>query len=221
MLLDFEKRSISLEVKLLLSVQRALWDEIDSNLRAVKINWNDADEIIYLFFYFDKKVTAENTDSASCVAGEVAGDFPPEVQVVESCIHIDFPEEIPFQRLTAFLRKELDKPLLPIEFFPRKDYQPIPYLAYALQQGLLGRVFESLRYAGIDIENGNKILKFYFYYDKEISEEIKNVSEEAIAVAAQAFPSDYKAIGYIKCLPYPSQIPQMGQSSVFRRKKIL
>ncbi len=104
--IKIDKQVMSLQSQLLLSVQRALLDEIDSNLRAVKINWDETKEIIYLYFYFDGQITNENINSASCVAGEVAGDFLPEVEVVENCTRVDSPKETPSQKLIAFRRKE-------------------------------------------------------------------------------------------------------------------
>ena len=101
-----DKKLITLESQLLLSVQRALLDEIDPNLRAVKIDWDETKEIIYLYFYFDGLITPENLNSASCAAGETAGDFLPEVRVIENCIRVDSPKEIPSHKLVAFRRKE-------------------------------------------------------------------------------------------------------------------
>lgn len=101
-----DKQYLSLQMQLLLSVQRALLNEVDNNLRSVQIDWDDESQIIYLFFYFDKKVTEKNSNSASCVAGEIAGDFLSTVNVIEKCIRVDCPNEIPSHALTAFKRKE-------------------------------------------------------------------------------------------------------------------
>ena len=104
--IKIDQKQINIKTQLLLSVQRALLDEVDANLRAVQIDWNEEKEIIYLYFYFDKKITSENTNSASCVAGEVSGDFLPAVQVIEECILLDSQKKIPPQKLVAFRRKE-------------------------------------------------------------------------------------------------------------------
>ncbi len=105
--IEIDKRMINLEQQLLLSTQRALLDEVDSNLRSVGVDWDEASESIYLFFYFDGQLTPENTSSANCVAGEFSGDFQPSVQVVEKCIRLDFPENVPFHKLVVYRRKEL------------------------------------------------------------------------------------------------------------------
>lgn len=104
--IKIDQRQVNIKIQLQLSVQRALLDEVDANLRTVQIDWDDEKETIYLYFYFDKEVTHENKNSASCVAGEVAGDFLPSVQVIEECIQLDIPQKIPAQKLVAFRRKE-------------------------------------------------------------------------------------------------------------------
>jgi hypothetical protein len=214
-----ENGFIDSDLGLLLSVQRALWDEISPSLRAVKIDWDEKEWAIYLFFYFDGQITKENTHSASCVAGEVAGDFSTEMEVVEKCIQVDFPQEIPSQRLIAFLRKEPNLQPLLIKFLHREECPSQPYLAYALQQSLLGRVISSLRSARVHVDEKNKTLQFYFYYDEKITEEIKRVSQEAISIAAQVFPPDYKIIEQIEYLPCPSRVPILEGRTVFKRKE--
>ena len=104
--IKIDQRPNNIKTQLLLSVQRALLDEVETNLRAVQIDWNEEIETIHLYFYFDKKITPENTNSASCVAGEVSGDFFPTVQVIEECIQLDSPQKIPSHKLVAFRRKE-------------------------------------------------------------------------------------------------------------------
>ncbi len=104
---EIDKMYIELPSFILLSVQRALLDEIDPNLRAVKIDWDEENSIIHLHFYYDNKITDENNESASCVAGEVAGDFSLNTRVLEHCIHLDFPNELPDHKLVAYRRKEI------------------------------------------------------------------------------------------------------------------
>ena len=106
--IKIDTRPINLKIQLLLSVQRGLLDEVAPNLRSVQIDWNEENETIFLYFYFDGEITPDNFHSASCVAGEVAGDFQPSVTVVEKCIRMDFPKETPFYKLVAYRRKELD-----------------------------------------------------------------------------------------------------------------
>jgi hypothetical protein len=101
-----DQRPVNLQIQLLLSTQRALLDQVEPNLRSVQLDWDDSKEVIYLYFYFDKEVTSENRVSASCIAGEIAGDFSSSVEVLEKCTRIDFPNEIPSHKLFAFRRKE-------------------------------------------------------------------------------------------------------------------
>lgn len=89
-----------------LSLQRALLCEVASNLRMVAADWDDANNKILLFFYYDKTISDENLESASSVAGEVAGDFDEETQVLEKNILLDFPEQLPIHMSHVYRRKE-------------------------------------------------------------------------------------------------------------------
>lgn len=104
--IKIDERPVNLRMAILLSAQRALLGEIDANLRSVQIDWDEEKGIIYLFFYFDREITPENTNSASCVAGEVAGDFHNDVSVKEQSIRLDSPTKYPDHKLIAFTRKE-------------------------------------------------------------------------------------------------------------------
>ena len=104
--IEIDKMMVNLLIQIKISLQMALLDEVDSNLRSVGIDWDEAKESIYLFFYFDGELTPENTSSANCVAGEFSGDFQPSVQVIEKCIRLDFPENSPSHKLVAYRRKE-------------------------------------------------------------------------------------------------------------------
>lgn len=89
-----------------LSLQRALLCEISPNLRLVAFEHDDKKKKIAIYFYFDNEITDENKDSASSIAGEVAGDFDEETQVLEECIHLDFPKKLPAHQATVYRRKE-------------------------------------------------------------------------------------------------------------------
>jgi hypothetical protein len=94
-----------LDIALRLSLQRALLCEVSPNLRMVGIDWDDKNNTIFIYFYFDNMISDENRDSTNSIAAEVGGDFD-ETQVVEKCIQLDFPLKLPKHTYTIYRRKE-------------------------------------------------------------------------------------------------------------------
>ena len=136
-------------------------------------------------------------------------------------VQYNYPKPIPFQGGLAYLRKERDMPLPTFHFLPRETCIPESYLAYTTQQGLLGRVIPSLRAVIVGVNEETKTLEFYFFYNEPVTEEMRQLSLEAIRVAAQAFSAEYKEVyrvqTSIECLPWPARITGVGQRYVFER----
>lgn len=105
--INFDKnKKYTLTVAVMLSLQRALLCEVSSHLRMVAFNLNEEENVIFVYFYFDGEITDEDLDSASCITGEVSGDFDSETQVLEKCIQLDFPERLPTHMYTVYRRRE-------------------------------------------------------------------------------------------------------------------
>ncbi|MFI5334702.1 MAG: hypothetical protein ACHQT8_06020 [Chlamydiales bacterium] len=94
------------DIKVRLSLQRALLCEISPNLRLVAFDYDKLNNEILLYFYFDKEITDENKSSVNSIAAEVTGDFDEETQVIEKCIHLDFPAWLPAHQFSVYCRKE-------------------------------------------------------------------------------------------------------------------
>ncbi|MFI5334700.1 MAG: hypothetical protein ACHQT8_06010 [Chlamydiales bacterium] len=94
------------DINVRLSLQRALLCEISPNLRLVAFDYDKLKKEIFLYFYFDKQITDENKSSVNSIAGEVTGDFDEKTQVVEKCIHLDFPARLPAHQFSVYHRKE-------------------------------------------------------------------------------------------------------------------
>lgn len=74
-----------------LSLNRALWGEVTSSLKAVYFGANA--DLIEIFCIFDGVISADDEDSMSVVATSVAADFP-AMSVHEHCLRIDAPERL-------------------------------------------------------------------------------------------------------------------------------
>lgn len=91
---------------LLLSIQRALWGEITSNIRGITCSWDDS--TITIRWLFDGEISDEDLESAECnVTGEVNSDFP-DHEVVAECKRLDMPEPLSPYVLSVwvYMRKE-------------------------------------------------------------------------------------------------------------------
>jgi hypothetical protein len=91
---------------LILSANRALWGEVSAQLRAVLVRQTGA--AIELYCFFDGAPAADDLDSVSSIAGEIASDFP-GFSVEEHVAHVDASQPLPElpDALTIYRRKEL------------------------------------------------------------------------------------------------------------------
>jgi hypothetical protein len=89
---------------LLLSLQRALLGEVPPALRVVSPRL--VGEGLEIRFYLNGPVSEEDRESASCVASEVAADFPLLSRVEERVERVDAPAPLPPETLLAYRRRE-------------------------------------------------------------------------------------------------------------------
>lgn len=213
---------MSLDLDILLrDVQRALLDAVVPSLRAVTLDVDEKNKQFFISFFYDEEVTDELFDLAS-VAGTETGVSLPEYFTNEEITRLDFPAEIPKRGWFVYFRKE---PVLP--HFEKRDLKPligriIPIGIFMLemQQALLGRVTPALRRVVIGIDTEKKILRFFFYYDGEISTENFELASSAIEEASALF-SGFQVEKRIARVDYPSKIPPDGERLVYERKEIV
>jgi len=179
------------------------------SLRAVAVDLNIEEEIYIAYFFYDGPIDDYLYDLVGCIIAEASDNWVSE----DACLQLDYPAPIPHKGTLAYLRKEpgMDPPN--IRFLPKPSRAiTISYLAYAMQQGLLGRVISSLREVDVYVDDEKKLMKFSFFYDEEITEEILVLSKEAIETAKKAFIEPYQFIEEILFYPFPARI------SLFRSK---
>lgn len=91
-------------VRVLLSLQRALVGEVFSALRMVSAEWTE--RTLTIFFYVDGELRDDDEGSVFSIAGEVAGDFEPDVAVNHHVVRCDMPTPIQDGRACVFGRRE-------------------------------------------------------------------------------------------------------------------
>ena len=91
--------------KALLSMQKALLGSVVPSLRAVTVDIDINNQIIFFSFFYDGEVSDELFDLASVASAEASSNFP-EYYVKDIIKRIDFPNQIPVRGRYAYLRKE-------------------------------------------------------------------------------------------------------------------
>ena len=90
----------------LLSIQRALLQTVTPELRAVVIDVSKEEQLLYIRFYYDGKVSEKLIDLWECAITEASADFGPECLLDAGVERLDYPQKIPFRGRCAYLRKE-------------------------------------------------------------------------------------------------------------------
>ncbi len=155
----------------LLSTQRALFDVVTPELRAVVINVDTNRRIFFIYFYCDGKASEKMIDLWQCATTEATADS--NYWVDDHIVRLDCPKEIPLKNgVFAYLRKE---PKLQLNCKKKLTYEKfsVGNVQLAAQQALLGVVTPELRAVVVDVEEKQKLLYVRFYRHGEISNEIK------------------------------------------------
>jgi len=98
--------SISDQVKLLLSVQRAFLGEITPNIRSIVCSWQNTS--IEVLVYIDGLITQNQYEDLNCVETEIIADFEPDISVSLKVIQVDMPNKFSIDdaEILVYERKE-------------------------------------------------------------------------------------------------------------------
>jgi hypothetical protein len=96
----------------------------------------------------------------------------------------------------------------------------LPFLMLATQRALLGMVQPQLRAVIVDLDENKKRMKFYFYYDGAINDDLYDQASCIATEASAAFPPDFTSEEEIERLDAPQKIPDHQGRFVYRRMEI-
>lgn len=201
----------------LLSMQSALLGEITPELRAVCLDIDAQNQILYVRFYYDGESSEKMIDLWQCAITEASASIDAFCFDKSEVERLDFPKKIPDWGYLAYLRKEpiaYGKPRNQVKI----EEKTIAYALIAVQQALLGVVTPELRTVIVDFDKETNFLYIRFYYDGEVSEELIALWQNAIIQAITDFGSDCKLDGAVERLDYPKEFPFRGRNA-FRRKE--
>ena len=162
----------------LLTTQCALVDVVTWQLRAVVIRIDEKERVFHIHYYHEGEIDEELIDLWQCATTEATADshFFEEERIIK----LDYPQKIPLNGGNfAYLRKE-------DLYYPSKgkelQYPPVIFGAanLAVLSALLGRVTPELKAVFVDTQSNEKSVYISFYYDGEITAEIRALWEKAI-----------------------------------------
>lgn len=90
----------------LLSMQRRLLGLVTPSLRAVVVNINADEKLLYIRFYYDGKVDKKMLDNWESSIKESCSDFGQDCVLDADLERLDYPRNIPCAGRFAYLRKE-------------------------------------------------------------------------------------------------------------------
>lgn len=212
---------LPIQYDLLLQLQRALFNMIPPQLRAITVEINENKKEIQLSFFCDCEITPELFDIASIVEAEIDLAYLGYSFTGNLVTYLPFPQPIPCKGWCAFLRKEeiipefkkLDKSFL------LNQVPPLVTLQLEMQEALLGKVSPRLRMVSVDVDVFNQLLRFYFFYDGLISSEDWRLANEAIHLAGSSF-SKYQLESHIQRVDFPRDMDAHGCTGVYRRQEV-
>jgi hypothetical protein len=204
----------------LLAMQRALLREVTPELRAVIVNLDKEEQTFYAHFYYDGEVSEERRDLWDCAVTESIAALGPDCSVGSKIERWDFPKKIPMKSYCAYLRKEdhsIDQEVL----FPRLKItgKEVGSALLSVQHALLGVVTPELRAVVVDVDEEKSELYIRFYHDKEVSKEIKDLWQEAMAEASKDFGLEYALDGGIERVDYPAAYAFRGRWAYSRKEQ--
>jgi hypothetical protein len=204
----------------LVAMQRALLREVTPELRAVCIDLDKEQEVLFAYFYYDGEASEERVDLWDCAVTEVWAALGPDCSVESKIERWDFPKKIPMKSYCAYLRKEdhsIDQEVL----FPRLKItgKEVGFALLPVQHALLGVVTPELRAVVVDVDEEKSELYIRFYHDKEVSKEIIDLWQGAMLEASKDFGLEYALDGRVERVDYPAACPFRGRLAYNRKEQ--
>lgn len=204
----------------LLNMSRALWNEVSSTLRAVRLKWNK--DRVHIYFYYDGEISELDRESSECIATEFIASYY-EYELIVDIIRLDYPLPIPRDGYLVYYRSEsipcaqiqMERELL--EQMRTKAHSTFwdAELSLSVFIELIGKISPSLRSVRIKLDKN--MITIIFYNDGLcFLDEISSFEHSKEKLALQ-FP-EYIVQTEIIRLDAPTAIPKTG-ILIFKRRE--
>lgn len=90
----------------MLAVQAAILGVVTPELRAVVVDFDPAEPLLYIRFYYHGSISEDVIELWDCAITEASASLGATCLVDEGIERLDYPEKIPFRGRYAYLRKE-------------------------------------------------------------------------------------------------------------------
>ena len=204
---------------LLLELYGGLSNAVAPSLRAVTVDIDEVKKVLCFFFFYDGKITDELFEFASIAVTETGAmlfNYTAEFQIIQ----LDYPEEIPIRGKVAYYRYEPHLPKFQKQnrahLLQDPEVRPVTVLILDMRDALLGKVTPNLRLVSVDVDVEQKILKYCFIYDGEISEENFQLATQAVQEAGNSFPG-FSIEKRVVRVDFPHQRGGEGLTAVYMR----
>lgn len=213
------KKSPKLQT-LLFEVQSGLHYDITSQLRAVKVDIDEYEQILFFWFYYDGEISDwEEKIMNNCIdeiKNEVINSFGTIYEDKRWVRRWDYPKQIPESGYYVFLRDETifqsNQPVqIPPEPYCNKKIVEWAKIHLFSQYALLGNVRPNLRALKCDVDQIKHIVYFWFYFDGPISDEDKKITEHIAQTVTLFFGLQYRFELHIDRLDAPQDFPHAGR----------
>ncbi len=200
-------------------MQCALLDEVTPQLRAVVIDIDNDEEILYSRFYYDGEASEKQIDLWDCAISEAATDLQPEFLLRAHIERLDYPKKIPSFGYFAYLRKECDELNYKNDLHrPEIKEMSIGYALLAVQHAMLGVVTPDLRAVVVDFDKEEPLLYIRFYYSGKVSDKMVSLWESTIKEASVNFGSGCPLDSNVERIDYPGTFPFRGRFAYVRKE---
>lgn len=208
---------------LILSLKRALCQEVFPQLRSAQIRYDE--QFVYLYFFYDGEITDDDYESMSCAETESSVDFLSHRFITEYT-RLDYESPIPLRGDVVYLRKEpyhsgqlikenIEYPNESNSSFDAKIQLRIK-IVLSFLHALLGEITFNLRDVTADWNEDN--IYGYFYYHGEISEDDHQIAKRVMKDIHKKFPT-YKCNAKVIRCDSPERTPSGKGEAIYVRRE--
>jgi hypothetical protein len=202
-----------------LCLQDALLGKIRLNLRAVKADMDESKKVLYFWFYFHENISEEELFTVKQAIQETKELFNNQYAYEGHIERLDYPAKIPHIGMTFYKRYEKLVDVVNVQNSWTYPEENIAFFLSRMQTQLLGNVRPNLRAVKLDVNEHERKLYTWFFFDGNISSDDSAMAEE---ITRKLLPGGSLFVPVIakEQLNFPQIIPHIGTYAYLRDESI-